>query len=63
MECPTLARYLPQLANKAFILRWSNGSKVPMDSSFELFVDVIIMGLEQRLKLRKVAAPASKGSG
>src|SRR5262245_57372960 len=41
MEYPTLARYLPKLANKAFILRWSNGTKVPLNSSFDMFVDVI----------------------
>ena len=47
---PTLARHLPRLANKAFIVRWSNGTQVPLDTSFDLFVDVIILGLEQRLK-------------
>jgi TetR/AcrR family transcriptional regulator, tetracycline repressor protein len=48
-----LARYLPKLANKAFILRWSNGTQVPLDTSFELFVDVLILGLEQQLKARR----------
>ena len=47
---PTLARHLPRLANKAFIVRWSNGTQVPLDTSFDMFVDVIILGLEQRLK-------------
>jgi TetR/AcrR family tetracycline transcriptional repressor len=46
----TLARYLPKLANKAFILRWSNGTEVPLDTSFDLFVDVLVLGLEQKLK-------------
>jgi AcrR family transcriptional regulator len=50
MEHPTLARYLPLLANKAFIVRWSNGTQVPLDSSFELLVDVLVLGLEQNLK-------------
>jgi AcrR family transcriptional regulator len=53
MAHPTLARYLPMLANKAFIMRWSNGTEVPLDSSFDMFVEVIIAGLEQKLKLRK----------
>jgi AcrR family transcriptional regulator len=53
MEHPTLARYLPRLANKAFIVRWSNGTQVPLDTSFELFVDVIVLGLEQKLKIRR----------
>jgi TetR/AcrR family tetracycline transcriptional repressor len=50
---PTLARYLPKLANKAFIMRWSNCVEVPLDSSFDMFVDVIILGLEQKLKSRR----------
>jgi TetR/AcrR family tetracycline transcriptional repressor len=53
MAHPTLARYLPMLANKAFIVRWSNGTEVPLDSGFEMFVEVIIAGLEQKLKPRK----------
>jgi TetR/AcrR family transcriptional regulator, tetracycline repressor protein len=53
MAYPVLARYLPRLANKAFIVRWSNGSQVPLDASFDLFVDVIILGLEQKLKARR----------
>jgi hypothetical protein len=53
MENPTLARYLPKLANRAFIMRWTNGTRVPLDSSFDMFVDVIILGLEQKLKTRR----------
>jgi len=53
MEHPTLARNLPQFANRAFIMRWSNGAEVPMDSSFDMFVDVIVLGLEQKLKARR----------
>jgi TetR/AcrR family transcriptional regulator, tetracycline repressor protein len=48
-----LARYLPRMANKAFIVRWSNGTEVPLDTSFDLFIDVIILGLEQSLKARR----------
>lgn len=43
---PQVARLLPQLANRAFILRWQNGATAPMDGSFELFVDFIVAGLE-----------------
>jgi AcrR family transcriptional regulator len=50
IEHQSLAHHLPKLANKAFILRWTNGTAVPLDSSFELFVDVLILGLESRLK-------------
>jgi TetR/AcrR family transcriptional regulator, tetracycline repressor protein len=50
LRYPLLGRYLPVFANKAFILRWDNGSRVPLDSSFSRFVEVIIAGLEQLLK-------------
>jgi TetR/AcrR family tetracycline transcriptional repressor len=53
MAHPVLARYLPQIANRAFIVRWSNGTEVPLDSSFDMFVDVVILGLEHKLKNRR----------
>ncbi|MBN3811466.1 TetR/AcrR family transcriptional regulator [Paraburkholderia sp. Ac-20347] len=49
LEYPTLARYLPALANRAFIVRWQSGSEVPLDSSFETFVEVTIAGMERML--------------
>ncbi len=45
---PVLARHLPALANRAFILRWQNGTKVPLDSGFEAFIDSVIRGLDAR---------------
>jgi len=49
LRYPMLGRYLPSLANRAFILRWTNGTEVPLDTSFARFVDVIIEGLAQIL--------------
>lgn len=49
LEYPTLARHLPALANRAFIVRWQSGSEVPLDSSFETFVEVTIAGMERML--------------
>jgi TetR/AcrR family tetracycline transcriptional repressor len=46
LDHPVLTRNLPLLANKAFILRWDNGSTVPLDSSFERHVQMTIDGLE-----------------
>ena len=46
---PVLARNLARLENRAFIVRWQNGTKVPLDDSFELFIDIAIRGLEVRL--------------
>ncbi|MBB3694651.1 TetR/AcrR family transcriptional regulator [Sphingomonas sp. BK580] len=47
---PLLARFLPKLANRAFMLRWENGSTRPMDASFNAYVDVVISGLEALLR-------------
>lgn len=44
---PLLARNLPDMANRSFALRWENGTTVPMDRSFEAYVDTVIAGLER----------------
>ena len=46
LDHPVLARNLPLLANKAFIVRWDNGTAVPLDSSFERHIQMTIDGLE-----------------
>lgn len=45
---PALARHLPKLRDKAFILRWTSGTNRPLNSGFEAWLDVIVGGLEQR---------------
>lgn len=47
-EHPVLARHLPALANRAFILRWQNGTKVPLGRGFEAFIDCVVRGLAER---------------
>jgi AcrR family transcriptional regulator len=46
LDHPVLTRNLPLLANKAFIVRWDNGTTVPLDSSFERHIQIVIDGLE-----------------
>jgi hypothetical protein len=46
---PTLARYLPAMANRSFIVRWQNGTDAAMDSSFRAYVETAIAGMEQAL--------------
>jgi hypothetical protein len=46
---PVLSRHLHRLANRAFILRWQNGTEAPLDSGFEMFVSCVIAGLEVKL--------------
>ena len=47
MRYPQLAANMKLLGNKAFTLRWQNGTEAPLDASFEAFVDIFILGLEQ----------------
>lgn len=42
---PRLARHMPRLLNRAFVLRWQNGAEAPMDGSFDVYVDCIIIGV------------------
>jgi AcrR family transcriptional regulator len=49
LEFPTLARHLPAMANRAFIVRWQNGTEAPMDSSFTAYVEIAIAGMERVL--------------
>jgi TetR/AcrR family tetracycline transcriptional repressor len=46
LDHPVLTRNLPLLANQAFIVRWDNGTAVPLDSSFERHIQIVIDGLE-----------------
>jgi len=56
LEYPTLARYLPLMANRAFIVRWQNGIDAPMQSSFDAYVDLFINGLAQTLAADRLPA-------
>ena len=42
---PMIARHRYALRNRHFILRWENGSTVPLDASFDAFTFTIIEGL------------------
>lgn len=46
LDHPVLTRNLPLMANKAFILRWDNGTTVPLDGSFERHIQITVDGLE-----------------
>jgi TetR/AcrR family transcriptional regulator, tetracycline repressor protein len=43
---PVLAANLALLANKAFILRWQNGSEAPLDAAFQSFVEQVLAGID-----------------
>lgn len=50
---PTLARHLPALLNRAFILRWQNGHEQPLDAGFNAYVDAFLEGLESQIRQRR----------
>lgn len=53
---PTVARHLPALVNRAFILRWQSGHAQPLDSGFEAYLAVFIGGLEQQIGVWRATA-------
>jgi AcrR family transcriptional regulator len=42
---PALARHLPELENRAFVVRWQNGVDAPLDDSFDAYVEAAVAGL------------------
>jgi TetR/AcrR family transcriptional regulator, tetracycline repressor protein len=46
-DYPLLAANMPRMANRSFTLRWQNGTAVPLDSSFEAYVETVVAGLER----------------
>jgi AcrR family transcriptional regulator len=57
---PVLLANLPRLANRAFILRWQSGARVPLDRSFERYVDMVVGGLERLARPRSARRPAPR---
>lgn len=49
---PLLAQNMKLLQNRAFMLRWQNGTQAPLDDSFVEYVEFIIAGLESRIRLK-----------
>jgi TetR/AcrR family transcriptional regulator, tetracycline repressor protein len=52
---PVLARHLPLLSNRAFMLRWQNGVDAPLDMSYEFYVEAVIAGIGQIARRAKRA--------
>lgn len=44
-QFPVLAANMPFLMNQAFIVRWENGAKAPLDTAFAQFIEVVLTGL------------------
>jgi TetR/AcrR family transcriptional regulator, tetracycline repressor protein len=55
IEHPVLARHLPGMADRAFILRWTPGQQRPLDSGFDAYVEVFVAGLAARITAARAA--------
>ncbi|MEJ2624142.1 MAG: TetR family transcriptional regulator [Pseudolabrys sp.] len=45
---PAIAEYMPLMRNKSFVLRWQNGSSVPLTGGYDCLIESLIAGLEHR---------------
>lgn len=53
---PLTGRMLPQMRNRAFVLRCRNGSEAPFDGGFNHLLESLIAGLEAGLAREPAAA-------
>jgi TetR/AcrR family tetracycline transcriptional repressor len=53
---PVLARHLPRMADRSFVLRWTPGRQQPLDGGFDAYVDVFVAGLAARIAAARAAA-------
>ena len=44
---PLLAKHVPAMANRSFMLRWQNGTQVSFERHFLAYVETVIAGLER----------------
>jgi AcrR family transcriptional regulator len=50
IEHPVLARHLPGMADRSFVLRWTPGRQRPLDGGFDAYVDIFVAGLRARIE-------------
>ena len=47
---PHITRHFDRLADKALSIRWTDGASAPLDASFDFLLDLLLDGLEARLR-------------
>lgn len=47
---PLTKKYLPQMYNRAFVMRWKSGDLAPLDEGFDFLIETLIAGLEVQAK-------------
>lgn len=54
-DYPLIGRHMDLLANKAFIVRWQSGRVNPLQGGFDLYVEMVLAGLDGILGARGAA--------
>jgi AcrR family transcriptional regulator len=49
---PHIARALPRLANRGYMMRWESGKTNPLDSSYTYLIESLVLGFERKLASR-----------
>ena len=58
MLFPLVTQHLPQMYNRAFVMRWQNGEVAPIDDGYDFLLETLILGLEVQVKNNREAGPA-----
>ena len=47
---PLVTQHLPQMYNRAFVMRWQSGEVAPIDDGYDFLLETLILGLEAQVK-------------
>ncbi|AMX97822.1 MULTISPECIES: TetR/AcrR family transcriptional regulator [Mesorhizobium] len=47
---PLVTRYLPQMYNRSFVMRWKSGNVAPLEDGYDFLIETLILGLEAQAK-------------
>lgn len=55
---PLVTEHLPQMYNRAFVMRWKSGTDAPMDEGYDFLIETLLLGLEAQVNRRRGTPPA-----
>jgi AcrR family transcriptional regulator len=56
-EFPLVTQHLPQMYNRAFVMRWQNGEAAPLDDGYDFLLETLILGLEAQVRNNRETPP------
>lgn len=48
---PLVTRHLPQMYNRAFVMRWKSGDAAPLEEGYDFLIETLLLGLEAQARL------------